>query len=251
MSIKPFHSLFLEGDASRQHKSKTPNHDERVDDYLSRRSEFREKISSQRRAEYVEGGSTADRGDAKDMITNLRKAASKLEIAMTVCCERVAYRADDSGLIHRSRIIPVFPANYVVPEKSNSSKDPPNENSKPTATNLGILRSGKSMHFLKLLVMNCPRHEVAHRALAVAILQRTVEWEISSIGHPQLKTSSFDLFNFTGDEQLIKNTIGLLNTDLKESFTMHAKRTKSFLAAGRYCLSCFLRVIRHSNLSNL
>ncbi|KAL3782004.1 hypothetical protein ACHAW5_004523 [Stephanodiscus triporus] len=230
MSIKPFHSLFLERDASRQHKSKTPSHDERADDYLSKRSEFREKISSQRRAENVEVVSAADCGDAKDMITNLRKAASKLEIAMTVCCERVAYRADDSG--HRSRIIPVFPANYVVPEKSKSSKDPPNKNSKPTATNLGILRSGKSMHFLKLLVMNCPRHEVAHRALAVAILQRTVEWEISSIGHPQLKTSSFDLFSFTGDEQLIQNTIGLLNTDLKESFTMHAKRTKSFLAAG-------------------
>ncbi len=229
MSMKPSHSLFLEGGgASRQHKSKTRSHDERGDDYLFRRNTFREKVSSQRAAECIEA---VDRADGNDVISILRRVASKLEIEMSACCERApSYRTDSP--IHRSRSIPVFPANYVaVPDTSNSSNDLPNKNCK-TATNIGILRSGKSMHFVKLLAMNCPRQEVGHRALAVAIMQRTVEWEISSIDHPQLKSSSFDLFDAAVDDQRLQNTIGLLNTDLKESFNVHAKRTKTFLAAG-------------------
>ena len=230
MSMKPSHSLFLEGGcASRQHKSKTQSHDERGDDYLFRRNAFREKVSSQRAAECVEA---PDRTDGNDVILILRRLASKLEIEMSACCERAPYRTDDSSPIHRSRSIPVFPANYVVfPDTSNSSNDLPNKNSK-SATNMGILRSGKSMHFVKLLAMNCPRQEVGHRALAVAILQRTVEWEISSIDHTQLKSSSFDLFDAAVDDQCLQNTIGLLNTDLKENFNVHAKRTTTFLAAG-------------------
>ena len=229
MSMKPSHSLFIEGGgASRHHKSKTRSHDERGDDYLFRRNTFREKVSSQRAAECVEA---ADRADGNDVVSILRRVASKLEIEMSACCERApSYRTDIH--IHRSRSIPVFPANYIaVPGTSNSSNDLPNKNSM-TATNIGILRSGKSMHFVKLLAMNCPRQEVGHRALAVAIMQRTVEWEISSIDHPQLKSSSFDLFDAAVDDQRLQNTIGLLNTDLKKSLNVHAKRTKTFLAAG-------------------
>ena len=230
MSIKPVHSLFLEGgNAPHQQNSNTRNNDESAEDYLLRRNEFREKVSSQRGAEHAEAA------DVKDVIINLRKVASKLEIAISACCERVA-RADDRSPTHRSRLIPVFPANYVVPAMPNSLKGIPNKNLKQTATNLGILRSGQSMHFVKLLVMNCPRHEVGHRALAVAILQRTVEWEISSIDHPQFKSSSFDSINAAEDDQCIQSTLGLLNTDLKESFNVHAKRTKSFLAAGEHKL---------------
>ncbi len=228
MSMKPVHSLFLEGgNAPHQQISNARNDDESAEDYLGRRHEFREKVASQR------GTERAEAADVTDVIINLRKVSSKLEIAISACCERVA-RADDSSPTHRSRLIPVFPANYVVPATPNSLKDKPNKNPTQKATNLGILRSGQSMHFVKLLVMNCPRHEVGHRALAVAILQRTVEWEISSIDHPQLKSSPFDSINAADDDLCIQSTLGLLNTDLKESFNVHAKRTKSFLAAGKH-----------------
>ena len=110
---------------------------------------------------------------------------------MVSCCERVIIPTTEE-VVHRSRIIPVSPANWdddaddiVVPAvvkkldaQSSSKVEPsssPRNNNKLSSlpldatNNSGILRIDKSMHFAKLLVMNC--YDVNHRAMAIAILQ--------------------------------------------------------------------------------
>ena len=262
------HHVLLVGSGSNDAgPSKASTNDVDIEDYLSLRREFQKKVaSSQRSGNFTRtdddaGTVVVDRTNdgGKDGMMILREMTSRLEIAMVSCCERVIIPTTEE-VVHRSRIIPVSPANWdddddiVVPgvvkkldAMSSSSKVEPSSSPRNfdklsslplDATNKsGILRIDKSMHFVKLLVMNC--YDVNHRAMAIAILQRTIECEISTIDHPQInKNSMSKLFhvNSTDDddhgEQRIINTIGLLNTELKQSFSLNAKRTKSFLAAG-------------------
>jgi len=271
----PIHHVLLVGGSNGAGPSKTSNDVDDIEDYLSLRHEFRKRVAeSQRTGNFTKtepdtGTVVVDNlanDGGKDGMMILRGMASQLEIAMVSCCERVIIPTTEE-VVHRSRIIPVSPANWddddddtVVPavvkkldaqsssSSSSSSKvepsSSPRNNNKLSslpldATNKnGILRIDKSMHFAKLLVMNC--YDVNHRAMAIAILQRTIECEISTIDHQLINKNSmsklFHVNSSTDDddhgEQRIINTIGLLNTELKQSFSLNAKRTKSFLAAG-------------------
>ncbi|KAL7532972.1 hypothetical protein ACHAWF_004302 [Thalassiosira exigua] len=182
---KPFHVLLLPGGSkSSLRGGDGTSHDDRgdedVDDYLSRRNKFRKNDASRNRVGISQVDSSADQ--------SLRILASKLEIAIAACCER-RDNADGPSLSssnhprHRSGLHrPLFPSNYVAPESTLSSSMPSPDRKRyenEHANYSVILQSGKEGHLLKLLVMYCPKHAVGHRALAIAVLQRTVDWESS------------------------------------------------------------------------
>ena len=222
------HALLLsaERDPLNQDLSEKTVHVEPIDDYLSRRHEFWKKA----RPTTVEDVPVAIQGTIKDVMNPLRQVSSQIEIAMALCCERIPNRAVQ---VHPPRSATTKRIAFPTPKSLNN---PVTDImcSSHGATNLGILREGKEGYFLKLLSMYCPRHAVGNRALAVAILQRTVEWEKTSIlGNSPSETISSTGLPDTKDEQDSQNTDVSLGIGQKDiSCMIPSTRTKSFLAAG-------------------
>lgn len=228
-SSKPFHVLLLaggkrsrpEGDDARDGRG--VGVDGGFDDYLRRRGDFRRKAAS-RRGRGTSGTAVVRGGDGSSGAdgdgdggkgakgggpTSLRNLASPLEIALSACCERGDAPRGDGGV------------DDDVPAPKNGA----------TTSAAGVLRSGREGHFLKLLLMYCPKHAVGHRALALAILQRTVDWEISNndAGHcskvKMESTSKLGAGENAGDERRARTRWTSLND-------IHAERIASFLTAG-------------------
>ncbi|KAL3787362.1 hypothetical protein HJC23_004387 [Cyclotella cryptica] len=195
----PFHVLFLPG-GNRTRESRCHPGDSspatRVD-YLSRRREFWRKKASKRR---IDPSDSSEYSVSADIISSsgddgevLHRLATPLELALVECCERVAPDHGQSTTqkpIHRSRLHrPVRPSNYDDDSDSSNDEDQSEEaESEPKrveSQKSGILRRGKECHFLSLLCMYCTSQALGHRALALAILQRTVDWEAVcfSLGH--------------------------------------------------------------------
>jgi hypothetical protein len=132
--------------------------------------------------------------DGGDDRTVLRCIATPLELALVGCCERLPPESCEFTPVkplHRSRLHrPICPSNYDADseERDNGDKaDIPDvtveENTssqQPTLHKCGILLREKECHFLSLLCMHCTANALGHRALALAILQRTVDWEAST-----------------------------------------------------------------------
>lgn len=192
-AASPFHVLFFPGG------DKSPQHEEGdksiesvgLDDYLSRRNEFRKKAASRHQS----ANAKVDMAVAPSV--PIRTLASPLEIAMAACCERVSHEGSDDAAQssspqhsrHRSGSTglhrPIQPSNYTdedsPPTQLQGSNRECTEKASGTKNASYILQSGKEGHFVKLLFNYCPKDAVGHRALAVAILQRTVDWEVSSL----------------------------------------------------------------------
>lgn len=217
------HALLLPAGANslNQNQFDTTIQVDHLDDYLTRRHEFWKKDPSSRTSKIVEDLPVSLPGTIKDVMNPLRRVSSQIEIAMALCCERIPKQS-----------VP------VDPPRSTKRITPPTSTSNPVAdalasnhgaTNSGVLREGKEGYFLKLLSMNCPKHAVGNRALAIAILQRTVDWEKSTVlGDSALEIVSFAGIRGTMDEQHSRNSI------------MPSTRTKSFLAAGKLARSVLL-----------
>ena len=240
--MSPFHVLLLAGgDTSRKKQSNNNIDDDEggnnVDDYITCRNKFqKEKATSYQTSMSDRSGVNYD-------------TSHNLEIAMAVCCERIPRKADEDGTqdepshqsssssIHR----PVFPANYTAPatvEKDNfkegrrKTKQGIKTEPSTTSKKVYVIRSGQEWHFLKLLVMYCPKHAVGHRALAMEILQQTAEWELKekSLSTPDLAASS----TYTkGDGQHAPKE------EILESGGVQAERIMSFLTAGKYASFSF------------
>ena len=246
--MSPFHVLLLAGGDTARKKQSNNNIDDddkgNVDDYITCRNKFqKEKATSSYHT------SMPDRSGVNYNISH------NLEIAMAVCCERIPRKTDgtqdepshqtSSSSIHR----PIFPANYTAPAtadkdncKEGRRKTKQGIKTEPSTTskNVYILRSGQEWHFLKLLVMYCPKNAVGHRALAMAILQQTVEWELKdqssqkSVSTPELTASSA----YTkGDEHAPK----------EEGDVHEAQRIMSFLTAGMYASISFSSLLQYSH----
>ncbi len=214
---------------------------DRIDDYLSLRHEFWGRAPSSRPATVVEYVPVAIQGTIKDVMNPLCQVSSQIEIAMALCCERIPNRA---VRVHPPRSATTKRLAFPTPTSTNDAATDASASSHG-ATNVGVLREGKEGYFLKLLAMYCPRHAVGNRALAVAILQRTVEWEKTSIlGNSPSETISSTRLPDTKDEQHSQNTdvsLGIGQNNI--SCMMPSTRTKSFLAAGMLdaCSFYFLR----------
>lgn len=190
----PFHVLLLSGGNT----SRDPQHEEfkRRDDYLAHRFDFLKKKATK----YAKDGKKDNTEysvllpDAKtrdNIDDNLQSVATPLEIAMIKCCERVTPEEEQATKpIHRSRLHrKICPSNYEEetpdPEESSSSflssqahTDTPGYTSCEDAQqSKGVLLLGKEGHFTAMLSLYCTSHAIGHRALAIAILQRTVERE--------------------------------------------------------------------------
>jgi len=193
MSAEPFHILLLAGGSRLRGDKRIRDECDDGDhsDYLLRRNEFRKKTQARLRGE-ISGESL------KDKNPSIKSLASQLEIAMSACCERVPFTADSSGQkSEQEAILPRRPCREA-----------------------SILRSGKEGQFLKLLLMYCPKHALGHRALAVAVLQQTVDWETSDANRSKLTASASEASDQTPCDILVD----------EERFLM--KRTTSFLKGG-------------------
>lgn len=247
--MSPFHVLLLAGGDTARKKQSNNNIDDDDkgnvdDDYITCRNKFqKEKATSSYHT------SMPDRSGVNYTISH------NLEIAMAVCCERIPRKTDgtqdepshqtSSSSIHR----PIFPANYTAPapaEKDNckegrrKTKQGIKTEPSTTSKNVYILRSGQEWHFLKLLVMYCPKNAVGHRALAMAILQQTVEWELKDQSStPELTASS----TYTkGDEQYAPKEERMESGDVHE-----AQRIMSFLTAGKYASISFSSLLQYTH----
>ncbi|KAL3764135.1 hypothetical protein ACHAWU_003947 [Discostella pseudostelligera] len=209
------HALLLPAGANllNQNQSDATIQVDHPDDYLTRRHDFWKKDPSSRTSKIVEDLPVSLPGAIKDVMNPLRQVSSQIEIAMALCCERIPKQS-----------VPVDPprsTKRITPPSQTSNSDVDAPTSNHGATNSGVLREGKEGYFLKLLSMNCPKHAVGNRALAIAILQRTVDWEkYTVVGDSALENVSFAGIPGTMDEQHSRNSI------------MPSTRTKSFLAAG-------------------
>ena len=192
----PFHVLFIPGGIiSRESQAEQAETSPAFtrDDYVTRRHEFWKKKASAPKiskgvTEYPVGSDVlTDGGDDQTM---LRLLSTPLELALVGCCERLP--RDECQFTplrpQRSRLHRIVcPSNYDVdPEEvdENDGEDPQQDavqetKSQPTSRKSGILRREKECHFLSLLCMHCTANALGHRALALAILQRTVDWESS------------------------------------------------------------------------
>ena len=193
----PFHVLFLPGGSiSRELQSEQAEISSAFtrDDYVTRRHEFWKKKASSPKiskgvTEYPVGSEVlTDGGDDRSM---LRMVSTSLEIALVGCCKRLPRDECQSTPLkpQRSRLHrKVCPSNYDVdPEEvnENDGDDPQLDTaeetkSQPASQKSGILRREKECHFLSLLCMHCTASALGHRALALAILQRTVDCEASA-----------------------------------------------------------------------
>ena len=188
----PFHILLLPGG-----KTSLNHKDDSIDDYLAKRAAFWKK-----KAERSKGGGHESEypvPDAADDETDneLQRMATPLELALIKCCELPTHDANSVNKpIHRSRLHrPIRPSNYDDPDtdedENDESKPPDNPHSnsdikrEQMATHSGILRRGAEQHFLSLLCMHCTCSALGHRALALAILQRTVNWEAAKASPDQ------------------------------------------------------------------
>jgi hypothetical protein len=114
--------------------------------------------------------------------------ATPLELALVACCRRLstedrqssAQKTSPRSRLHRK----ICPSNYDADtdeeEEEPSKIKVEEEPDQSTLPGSGILRRGKECHFLSLLCMHCTANALGHRALALAILQRTVDWEASA-----------------------------------------------------------------------
>jgi len=194
---KPFHVLLLAG-GSRGSSQEGDGED--YNNYLIRRNKFRKKAntSSNHKAEIADRGGE---GVKDGMMPSLRSLSSQLEFAIAACCEGMPPDADD---------------------ETNTAS-------------MNILRSGKEAHFLKLLLMYCPKHAVGHRALAVAVLQQTVDWETYTASNSKTKTAvktELDADGTAGNEQHGLKIAGAASRDVRGKSHIQAKRTMVFLSAG-------------------
>jgi len=219
LTTSPFHVLFLPGGNTTCESRSQPGDScpaTRVD-YLSRRHEFWRKKASKCR---VDNSASTEYPVSFDTLKNggddqvLQSMATPLELALVECCERVA---PDHGQtttqkpIHRSRLHrPICPSNYDDDTDSSEEEDQcDDEESKPqqvVSHKLGVLRRGRECHFLSLLCMYCTSHALGHRALALAILQRTVDWEAiccSSDGEGEASSKRIKHFLSSGGMKLL------------------------------------------------
>ena len=210
------HALILPagGAASNRNQSANTIQVKRIDDYLSQRHEFWKKDPSSCKSKIFEDNNpaVADQGIINEEITSLRRVSSQIEIAMTLCCEK-------------------FPNHLDAPHSSNRRAVPTKNSTKDASetTKMGILRAGTEGHFLKLLSMYCPKHTVGNRALAIAILHRTAEWENCDSPIKSVSTAGFPEAT---NEQRAYSTDGFLSANCKANSTFHSTRIKSFLAIG-------------------
>ncbi|KAL7516163.1 hypothetical protein ACHAWX_005139 [Stephanocyclus meneghinianus] len=219
LTTPPFHVLLLPGGNTSCESRSQPGDAcpaTRVD-YLSRRHEFWRKKASNCT---VENSASTEYRVSVDTLKNededqvLQSMATPLELALVECCERVASDHRQTAThkpIHRSRLHrPICPSNYD--DDIDSSKDEDHcddEESKPkrfVSQKLGVLRRGKECHFLSLVCMYCTSHALGHRALALAILQRTVDWEsmcCSSNGQGEASSTRMKIFLKAGGMKLL------------------------------------------------
>jgi hypothetical protein len=191
-SKAPFHVLFLPGGTttrdSKSGQGQASSFTTR-DDYLTRRYGFwKKKASNQKLAtsltEYPVNNQVLD--EVGDELTVLRRMATPLELALAGCCQRLspedcqfasAHKTTPRSRLHRK----IRPSNYDADtdeeEEESSNIKVEEEPDQLTLPGSGILRRGKECHFLSLLCMHCTANALGHRALALAILQRTIDWE--------------------------------------------------------------------------
>lgn len=198
----PFHVLLLPGHLSSRDQlvddlsSRRSSEKKGEKDYLIRRHEFQKKKESRGKnnrfgavGRGVSGSIVQDPEGGTDDENEppLHSMASPLEIALAKCCERPG---DDDKIesrstphIHRSRFHrPICPSNYDSASESMPMEDAELQldNSrvvKKSPQKAGVLRRGQEGHFAALIAMFCPASAVGCRAMALAILQRTVAWE--------------------------------------------------------------------------
>ena len=166
-------------------------------------------------------GSSSDDDDGG---ISLKVLASPLEIALASCCVRPnksAQSAEEGGgqnqqqnegtaqqqqqQTQRSRLHrPILPSNADDDDDNNELLDTPrnipmrdttttdHDNNKKDGGEVGTLQHGKETHFLKLLQMYChsTKDLLMCRALAVQILQRTVDWEKTCSGSGSSNTAT-------------------------------------------------------------
>lgn len=178
MTTPPFHVLLLAGGSKSGQTSLFTDNDSNSSDYLFSRNKFQE------RAPHYQVVKTCD------VVSQTHKAPKELELSMAICCELIK--------TSRGPTVTIFPANYLTSEQFHHDSVANNKSNMSS-----ILRLGREGHFAKLLLMYCPKKAVGQRALALAVLQRTVDWELS-------------------------------NVDTRASFgnTKYLKRTRSFLFSG-------------------
>jgi len=179
MTTPPFHHVLLLAGGSKSGQTSLFTEND-SSDYLFSRNKFRERAPH-----YQQVVKTCD------VVSQTHKAPKELELSMAICCEFIK----TSG-----GTVTIFPANYLTPEQFHHDSVANNKSNMSS-----ILRLGREGHFAKLLLMYCPKKAVGQRALALAVLQRTVDWELS-------------------------------NVDTRASFgnTKYLKRTRSFLFSGMH-----------------
>lgn len=194
----PFHVLFLPGgNTSRDSQSikREASSLTTRDDYVSRRYGFWKKKASNHKlgknsSEYPVNEEVLD--DGGDDLAVLRRMATPLELSLVGCCHQLSpdeCKSTAHKQLHRSRLHrPICPSNYDADTDDEDTKEDPSsvkaeeeeQEQQPALHNSGILLKGKECHFLSLLCMHCTTNALGHRALALAILQRTVDWEAES-----------------------------------------------------------------------
>ena len=200
---QPFHVLFFPGantslESNISQGGLTPFTTR--EDYLTHRFEFWKKkaVSNQKVAKDVTEYPVDSRLNiGVDNQMTLRQMSTPLELALVDCCERLP--PDNCQFLqlkplHRTRLHrPICPSNYDAdPEEADLEEDgakqedqqtgaeEESKSKSSTSRKIGILIRGKECHFLSLLCMYCTDRAAGHRALALAILQRTVDWETST-----------------------------------------------------------------------
>jgi len=150
----------------------------RPNDLLHRRQAHLRKLSL--RANITK----RDRARLKAIVDPSKRLASNLEVALISCCEYPESEQSSASTREvKCKHRPQFPSNYIacppgadMLQKKRTEKRDTRDRDKA----MGVLATGKEGHFLKLMLMFCMKSDVGHRALAVAILQRTAQAETKS-----------------------------------------------------------------------
>ena len=124
-----------------------------------------------------------DRDRLKAIVDPSKRLASNLEVALISCCEHPESEQSSASREVKCKHRPQFPSNYMHvarPLGAESLQPTKTEKGDTSDKPRGVLMTGKEGHFLKLMLMFCLKNDVGHRALAVAILQRTAQAEAKS-----------------------------------------------------------------------
>ena len=190
-----------------------PESSARPNDLLRRRQAHLKKLSLRTNI------TKRDRARLKAIVDPSKRLASNLEVALISCCEYPESEQSSASREVKCKHRPQFPSNYMgaaesLPKTKREKRDTKDKS-------LGVLMTGKEGHFLKLMLMFCLKSDVGHRALALAILQRTAQAEAKS------KVVPARMLSFLSAGGLV-----LLSRWLVEAYTMVPQTQSTMQGAG-------------------